>query len=147
MDYRIEQILKQYPFISEDIQKAQAELNNYIALQYEARDTLKGQALTGMPHNPGVSDQTYDAVERLIDLYQAQIDEYVRRVNELLDLKKWLDKAFTTLTEDERRVLYLRYDERWQVWKIMQRMGIQKDATFYRIINSAKDKVKNVMYK
>jgi predicted DNA-binding protein (UPF0251 family) len=147
MDYRIEQILKQYPFIAEDIQREQAELNKYIQLQQDARDPLKGQAMTGMPHGTGVNDQTYQAVEKLVDMYQVQIDECVTKVRELLDLKKWLDKAFATLTEDERRVLYLRYDERWQAWKVMQRMGIMERRTFYKIIDSAKEKIKNIVLK
>jgi DNA-directed RNA polymerase specialized sigma subunit len=143
---KIDDILKQYPNIGEDIQKQQAELNRYMELQREARNTLKAQALTGMPHTYNVSDQTYDAIEHIMDEYQTEIDKCTKEINRLLDLKKWLDKAFESLTEDERRILYLRYDERWQVWKIMRRLGIQKNDTFYRIINSAKEKIKKIMY-
>ena len=146
MNKAIDDILKQYPYIGEDIQRAQREINRYIELQQEARNPLKGQVLTGMPHDSGVSDQTYNAIERIIDLYQAEINELSTKVNELLDRKKWLDKAYTTLTEDERRVLYLRYDERWAAWKIMQRLGIIERKTFYRILDSAKDKINKIMF-
>lgn len=146
MNQAIDDILKHYPFICEDIQKLQAELNRYIQLQQEARNTLRSQNMDGMPHGYDVSDQTYQAVEKMIDMYQAKIDECVAKINELMDRKKWLDKAFAELTEDERRLLYLRYDERWQTWKVMRRMGIQKPHTFYKILDSAKEKIKKIMF-
>ena len=147
MNKVIDELLKQYPFIGDDIRREQATLNEYIALQVEARDTLKGQALTGMPHMPdgNISDQTLQAVEKVIDCYQAKIDEQVKKINELIDRQKWLDKAFAGLTEDERRIVYLRYNERWQTWKIMRRMGILDRRTFYKILDSAKDKIKKIM--
>jgi DNA-directed RNA polymerase specialized sigma subunit len=146
MNKAIEDILKQYPYICDDIQKAQAELNGYIVLQIEARNTLKGQIIDEMPHGTGISDQTYNAVEKLIDDYQVKIDECVQEINGLLDLKKWMDKAFAALTEDERRILYLRYDERWQTWKIMKRLGIMKRDTFYKLLDSAKEKINKIMF-
>jgi hypothetical protein len=98
------------------------------------------------PGGTDPSDQTYEAVEKLIDTYQAEIDACVAKINELLDLKKWLDKAYASLTEDERRIVCLRYNERWQTWKIMHRMGILDRRTFYKILDSAKDKIKKIMF-
>jgi len=142
----IDEILKQYPFIGEDIRREQATLNDYIQRQQEARETLKAANNDGMPHGYNVADKTYEAVERVIDLYQAKIDEQVAKINELIDRQKWLDKAFATLTEDERRLLYLRYDERWQTSRIMRRMGILDRRTFYKILDSAKDKISKIMF-
>lgn len=146
MNKAIDEILKQYPFIGDDIRREQATLNDYIQRQQEARETLKAANNDGMPHWYDVADKTYEAVERVIDLYQTKIDEQVAKINELLDRKKWLDKAFAGLTEDERRIVYLRYNERWQTWKIMRRMGILDREKFYRLLNSAKDKVKKIMF-
>lgn len=148
MNKAIEDILKQYPFIGDDIRREQAKLNEYIQLQQEARDPLKAQTLSDMPHMPegNVSDQTLQAVEKVIDCYQVKIDEQVKKINELIDRQKWLDKAFAGLTEDERRIVYLRYNERWQTWKIMRRMGISQYKTFYKILDSAKDKIKKIMF-
>ena len=148
MNKTIDELLKSYPFIGDDIRREQATLNEYIQLQVEARDTLKGQVLTDMPHMPdgNTTDPTCDAVERVIDKYQNKIDEQVTKINELIDRQKWLSIAYTTLTEDERRILYLRYDERWQTWKIMWRLGIKKDKTFYKILNSAKGKINKIMF-
>jgi len=148
MNKAIEDILKHYPFIGDDIRREQAKLNEYIQLQQEARETLKAANNDGMPHMPegNVSDQTLQAVEKVIDLYQAKIDEQVAKINELIDRQKWLDKAFAGLTEDERRIVYLRYNERWQTWKIMHRMGILDRRTFYKILDSAKDKISKIMF-
>jgi len=142
----IEDILKQYPFIGDDIRREQDKLNEYIQLQQEARDTLKSRNIDGMPRGYDVVDKTYEAVERVIDLYQKKIDEQVAKINELIDRQKWLDKAFADLTEDERRIVYLRYNERWRTWQIMRRLGIQKRDTFYKILDSAKDKIKKTMF-
>ena len=148
MNKAIDEILKQYPFIGDDIRREQGKLNEYIQLQQEARDTLKGQTLTDMPHMPegNISDQTLQAVEKVIDCYQAKIDEQVAKINELIDRQKWLDKAFAGLTEDERRIVYLRYNERWAARKIMRRLGIMDRRTFYKILDSAKDKIKKIMF-
>ena len=146
MNKAIDEILKQYPFIGDDIRREQDKLNEYIQLQQEARDTLKSRNIDGMPHGTDVGDATYAAVEKLVDVYQQKIDACVAKINELLDRKKWLDKAYASLTEDERRIVYLRYNERWQTWKIMQRMGILDRRTFYKILDSAKDKIKKIMF-
>ncbi len=146
MNKVIDEILKQYPFIGDEIRAEQARLNEYIALQQEARNTLKSQNIDGMPHGTDVSDATYAAVEKLVDVYQHEIDACVAKINELLDRKKWLDKAYASLTEDERRIVYLRYNERWQTWKIMHRMGILDRRTFYKILDSAKNKIKKIMF-
>jgi DNA-directed RNA polymerase specialized sigma subunit len=148
MKNAIDEILKQYPFIGDDIRREQGKLNEYISLQQEARDPLKAQTISDMPHMPdgNVSDQTLQAIERVIDYYQAKIDEQVAKINELIDRQKWLDKAYASLTEDERRIVCLRYNDRWRTWDIMQRLGIKKHDTFYKILDSAKDKIKKIMF-
>ena len=147
MNKAIDELLKQYPFLGDDIRREQATLNEYIQLQIDARDTLKGQVLTDMPHMPdgNTSDPTADAVERVIDKYQEKINEQVAKINELIDRQKWLDKAYASLTEDERRIVCLRYNDRWATWDIMRRMGIKKYNTFYKILDSARDKVNKIM--
>lgn len=148
MNKVIDELLKQYPFLGDDIRREQDTLNEYIQLQQEARDTLKGQAMTDTPHMPdgNTSDPTCDAVERVIDKYQDKIDEQVTKINELIDRQKWLDKAYASLTEDERRIVTLRYNDRWATWQIMRRMGIMRRETFYKILDSAKDKIKKIMF-
>jgi len=99
----VEEILKQYPYFGDDIKEAQKQLNIYISLQQEARDPLKAQTISDEPRGSGMSDQTYNAVEKIIDRYQIEIDHYTSEINAILDLKKWLDKAFGELTEKIRQ--------------------------------------------
>ena len=81
----------------------------------------------------------------MIDKYQDKINEQVAKINDLIDRQKWLDKAYATLTEDERRIVCLRYNDRWATWDIMRRMGIKKYNTFYKILDSAREKVNKIM--
>lgn len=140
----IDDILKQYPYIAEDIQREQAELNKFIQLQQEARNPLRVHAFDGMPHNPGVSDKTYQAVEKIIDEYQTEIDACVEAIRDLLDTKRWMDLAYTRLTEDERRVLLLRYDKNIGIRNtaITMRRGYE---TVKKLTESAKEKINKTM--
>lgn len=145
MNKAVDEILRQYPFIADDINRAQKEINRYIELQQQARDPLKAQSLDGMPKGYGVSDKTFDTVERLIDVYQAEIDKLADHINELIDRKKWMDKAVESLTEDERRILYLRYDERWPAWKIMHRLGRLNNDYYYKVLDRILNKISKIM--
>jgi len=144
MNKAIEEILKQYPFIGDDIRREQGKLNEYIQLQQEARDTLKGQALTDMPHMPegNTSDPTADAVERVIDKYQDKINEQVAKINELIDRQKWLDKAFETLTPEERAVVYLLYDEQYSERRVAKMMYKGSRYKLAKVAEEAKRKIK-----
>jgi len=144
MNKAIEDILKQYPFIGDDIRREQDKLNEYIQLQIDARDTLKGQALTDMPHMPegNTSDPTADAVERVIDKYQDKINEQVAKINELIDRQKWLDKAFETLTPEERAVVYLLYDEQYSERRVAKMMYKGSRYKLAKVAEEAKRKIK-----
>ena len=144
MNYIIDEIVKQYPYISEDIQRAQAELNKFIQLQQEARNPLHGHVFDGMPRNPGVSDQTYRAVEKIIDEYQTEIDYFVKEIQRLLDLKRWMDKAYVNLTEDERRVLLLRYDRNIGIQRTAYAMRRGKE-TVKKLTENAKEKINRII--
>ena len=83
MNKAVDEILKQYPFLGEDIRREQAKLNEYIQLQQEARDPLKARTIYHMPNmkEGNVSDKTLQAIEKVIDYYQAKIDEQVNKIN------------------------------------------------------------------
>lgn len=144
MNKAIDEILKQYPFIGDDIRREQATLNEYIQLQQEARDTLKGQTLTDIPHMPdgNTPDPTCDAVERVIDKYQDKINEQVAKINELMDRQKWLDKAFETLTPEERAVVYLLYDEQYSERRVAKMMYKGSRYKLAKVAEEAKRKIK-----
>ena len=141
---RIEEILKQYPCFGEDIKDAQSKLNMYITLQQEARNPLKAQAISSEPHGTGISDQTYNAVEKIIDRYQNEIDKCIQDINNTLDTKKWLDKAFTELTEMERRIIYMRYDKGININKMPYYLHCGRNA-IYKILDDAKAKIRRII--
>jgi DNA-directed RNA polymerase specialized sigma subunit len=144
---KIEEILKKYPFIGEDRQRIQRKIREEQEIQEEYRQcTVKAQVITDMPSAHGTSNRTLETVIKLCDGCQSNIDKYILELKELEKLQEWLDNSFATLTEDERRIIYLRYDERWQVWRIMQRLGIMDRCKFYRIIDSAKEKIRKILF-
>lgn len=161
MKNAIDEILKQYPFIGDDIRREQDKLNNYIALLEDLKNTnlpddvynqLEAQCIDGMPRGTGIGDVTGNSAVKIAngdiilrERYQDKINEQVSKINGLIDRQKWLDKAYASLTEDERRIVCLRYNDRWRTWDIMQRMGIKKHDTFYKILDSAKQKIKKIM--
>lgn len=147
MNKAIEEILKQYPFIGDDIRREQGKLNEYIQLQQEARDTLKGQTLTDMPHMPdgNTSDPTADAVERVIDKYQDKINEQVAKINELIDRQKWLDKAFASLTPEERAVVCLLYNEQYSERRVAKMMYQGSRYKLLKVADEAKRKIKRMI--
>lgn len=147
MNKAIDEILKQYPFIGDDIRREQATLNEYIQLQIDARDTLKGQALTDMPHMPdgNTSDPTADAVERVIDKYQDKINEQVAKINELIDRQKWLDKALASLTPEERAVVCLLYNEQYSERRVAKMMYQGSRYKLLKVADEAKRKIKRMI--
>lgn len=147
MNKAIEDILKQYPFIGDDIRREQGKLNEYIQLQQEARDTLKGQTLTDMPHMPdgNTSDPTADAVERVIDKYQDKINEQVAKINELIDRQKWLDKAYASLTPEERAVVCLLYNEQYSERRVAKIMYQGSRYKLSKVVNEAVLKIKRII--
>jgi len=147
MNKVIDELLKQYPFIGDDMRREQDKLNEYIQLQQEARDTLKGQTLTGMPHMPegNTSDPTADAVERVIDEYQDKINEQVAKINDLIDRQKWLDKAFASLTPEERAVVCLLYNEQYSERRVAKMMYQGSRYKLLKVADEAKRKIKRMI--
>ena len=104
----IKQMLEEYTTYAERIQELNQRINE--ALQYKINcDTLKAQRLTGMPRIGGISDLTYEAVQRIIDKYDEDIRNMAEEVNELIDRKRTIEKALKTLNRAEYRIIELRY--------------------------------------
>jgi nicotinate-nucleotide pyrophosphorylase len=145
MNKAIDEILKQYPFIGEDIRREQATLNDYIQRQQEARETLKAANNDGMPHGYDVADKTYEAVEKVIDCYQAKIDEQVSKINDLIDRQKWLDKAYASLTPEERAVVCLLYNEQYSERRVAKIMYQGSRYKLSKVVNEAVLKIKRII--
>lgn len=147
MNKAIEDILKQYPFIGDDIRREQDKLNEYIALQINARDPLKAQTISRAPHMPegNVSDQTIRAIEKVIDYYQTKIDEQVKKINALINRQKWLDKAYANLTPEERIVVCLLYNEQYSERRVAKMMYQGSRYKLLKVADEAKRKIKRMI--
>lgn len=107
---KVIELLQQYPFFKDDYRRIQQDLKKYIELQDNVRQTLlQAQKLSDMPAGQRTSNQTLDAVIKLIDTHQANIDYCLEQIYEINKYKKWIDKAFKTLTEREKRIVILKY--------------------------------------
>ena len=141
---KIDELLKSYPYIVEDIQEEQHELNKYISLQTEARNPLKSTNIDGMPHSESVSDQTYQQVEKIIDRYQNEIDESIKKINNLLDTKKWLDKALSQLSRGEYELIKQYYWERMSIRYIAKQRKCSREQV-KNMITFISERIKKVI--
>ena len=107
---KVIELLQQYPFFKDDYRRIQQDLKKYIELQDNVRQTLlQAQKLSDTHSGQRTSNQTLDAVIKLIDTHQANIDYCLEQIYEINKYKKWIDKAFKTLTEREKRIVILKY--------------------------------------
>ncbi len=118
----IEKILLDYANITEDIQKLNRELNDILQNKQETYNTLQAAKITGMPHGTVISDQTYNATERLIDKYGVRAQKIVDEIEALWKLRDNINKCFTVLTMEEKRVIELRYINQYKMGKVAYMM-------------------------
>ena len=104
----IKQMLREYNTYTSRIQELNQRIND--ALNYKIDcDALKAQRINGLPRGTGISDPTYEAVQKIIDKYDRNIREMAEEVNRLIDCKNAVDKALKTLTWTEYRLIELHY--------------------------------------
>ncbi|HHW90821.1 MAG TPA: hypothetical protein GX745_07980 [Clostridiales bacterium] len=140
----IDELLKSYPYIVDDIWEEQQKLNKYISLQVEARDPLKSTNIDDVPHDGSVSDQTYQQVEKIIDRYQAEIDESIKKINNLLDTKKWLDKALNQLSRGEYELIKQYFWERMSIRYMAKQRKCSREH-IKNMINFTCERIKKII--
>ena len=160
MNKVVDELLKQYPFIGDDIRREQAELNRYIELKEQLKDMstivysnpLHAQCLDGLPHGTDTGDPTGNlAIKnsigyiKLRDKYQDKINEQVAKINELIDRQKWLDKAYASLTPEERAVVCLLYNEQYSERRVAKMMYKGSRYKLVKVANEAKHKIKGII--
>lgn len=138
----IREILKEYPYIDEEIKKLNKKMNGYLEMKEETRNTLKAQKLSHEPHGTGVSNITLNAVEKIMDKYEEEIKICVSKINDLFIIKQKLDVLISQLTVDERRLIYMYYDERKPINKICYELKYSRQH-IYRM----KDKIEVELWK
>lgn len=139
--------MRKYPFIAEDRKRLQKELKEEIEAKEEyIQCMIKAQVISDMPVHHGAQDKTATAIAKLMDGSQSRIDEITRGLNELEDIRIWLDKAFAEITDRERNMLLWKYNENWKLWKIMRVLGIERRETIYKMFDEAKAKIRKIMF-
>ena len=104
----IRQMLLEYSTYSSRIQKLNGKINE--ALKHKINyDGLKAQQIDGQPRRSGLSDPTYQAVEKIITKWDEEIYNMAVEVNELIENKRAVDRALKALPWDEHRVIELHY--------------------------------------
>jgi RinA family phage transcriptional activator len=104
----IERLLRNYPFISEDIDRLQKELEDW----QNKKNTMygiKAAAPTGMPPSGQISDLTFKTATEIIDKYQKEIDRLFDRIKTLFDNQMTVKTLLARLTREERYVIEARY--------------------------------------
>jgi RinA family phage transcriptional activator len=104
----IERLLRNYPFISEDIDRLQKELEDW----QNKKNTMygiKAAAPTGMPPSGQISDLTFKTATEIIDKYQKEIDRLFNQITTLFDNQLTVKTLLARLTREERYVIEARY--------------------------------------
>ena len=143
----IERILYQYGNIPSDIQKLNKQLNDIITNKEYTYNTLQAAKCTGEGHGTDISDQTYTAVEKLIDTFKERIDDIVYQINQLILLQKQIDDIFHSpdLNMEERRIINLRYFNYYSWQRIPATMKYSRSQCF-RVYGSAIDKIERMYF-
>lgn len=142
MDYTKETIrmLENYCSCGQEIQKLNAELNQTLQMKIQTQNTLKAQCLTGMPHTYGVSDTTYNAVERSIDKHETHIVYLTEQIELEYDIRETINEAVKKLTMEEFRVIDLHYFKHYKIGRLSGIMHYQKTRC-YELKESAIKKI------
>lgn len=104
----IERLLRNYPFISEDIDRLQKELEDW-QNKKNCLYGIKTAAPTGMPPSGQMSDPTYQTAMEIIDKYQKEIDRLFNQIKTLFDNQLTVKALLAQLTRDERYIIDARY--------------------------------------
>jgi RinA family phage transcriptional activator len=104
----IERLLRNYPFISEDIDRLQKELEDWQSKK-NTMYGIKTAAPTGLPPSGEIQDPTYQTAMEIIDKYQKEIDRLFDRIKTLFDNQMTVNTLLARLTREERYVIEARY--------------------------------------
>ena len=141
---QIKEMLKMYPWIDQEIKKLNKKLNEYLEMQEETRNSLKAQTLDDMPKVFKISDQTYKAVESIIDLYDSEINRLIERIRHYWDIKKKLEQGFSFLTVDEMQIIELSYNNRMSYRKIGYKLHMSYESV-RRFKSEVENKINNIL--
>jgi len=107
----IEKLLREYPFISDDIDRLQKELQWNIELKQELYESLRALVPKEIPIKTQGSDPVFDAVQ-IIEKIQKEIDRLWKQITTLYDNQLTVKTLLMRLDRNERYVIEARYFKR-----------------------------------
>lgn len=130
------------------IARKREEQSAFRAWADDAASMLKAQQLTGMPRGGSQTDiaDMLDELDRRRAMYQDAADRVTQDIDKRLRLKAAIDERMGSLTEIQRRVLTLRYEDgrQWQYIALklcyaersvrrMEEEAVRKMSAFVRV--------------
>jgi DNA-directed RNA polymerase specialized sigma subunit len=120
-------LLKNYAFILDRITDLQNEINELWKLRSEyEQGALKSNVMTGMPHGSGVSDPTYNIVQKTCDEYLADILQKSDELSKYKQQRKEIEELFKTLDLFEYKIITLRYVRKLNFYEVGREIHYSK---------------------
>lgn len=152
----VEEMLKEYTNISNDILKLNENLRIAVEAGLHADGCLKAMDMSCLPSKTNkVCDPVADNVENMFDnieqisLELASLCETTKhQILEKMDLKKNIDAVWEHLTHEEKTIITLRYfdyPEPEHTWETVTRASHYSDSQCRRINRIALDKIVNIL--
>jgi hypothetical protein len=104
-----EKLLRDYPYMLDDIQKLNEEISETLKRKQESQNTLKAATISDMPKGENTSDLTYQAVEKSIDTYDTHVVFLTNKIRGLFEDRRLIWEAMRNITVDEKKAVDLHY--------------------------------------
>lgn len=121
--HEIQRELGKYSYICHLIDEQKSEIAKVKAKIQELTDTcLKANAIDGLPHEKNLNDRVYQTVQKIVDIYEADIKAIEATIERLKEKKEAVDNIFKKLDElcasgklQEQHyiVMHLKYAKGW----------------------------------
>lgn len=136
----VKRLLKNYSYFAEDIKHIHKKQAEILELLEDARQTvLKAQVLSKTPTSKGIADKF-----KLVDKYNDMLQDLNEQESVLQDKKKWIDKAYSNLEFDEKRIIKYRYFDYMSFYQIGYQIRKDKSVAF-RLHEDVITKIRNII--
>ena len=138
----IKNLLHSYSFINAEIKQCSQDILQLTEV-IDAERQIKGIQYSDMPKGNGISDETYQKVELIMDKYNKQISIVEAKIGKLFDKKNLVENILEELDEIERKIIELKYFKKYKAWMI-QSTTHYSHKQIYRIHDRAINKIINM---
>ena len=116
--------IKNYNSIINQINQKNNDIIKYNDLIRYTRDTNKAITYdTDKVQTSNLSDVTYQAVEKIIDIYAKQIAEWENKLQNLFNQKNEIESMLDRLDSTERKIIELKYIKNLKWYQVAMKVG------------------------